>query len=146
MAFAAAIAPNQYGSSTRGVKTSTVWTRARSGAMRYTPASSAVLVATRTAGSVTGGRWRRTCARSAGPSLEAQPAQATIEVSLIRSRSVMDRSVSDVGATLIVTPAVPPKRNPSAPETQWRITVRNIDGHTATGTPPGAAVPPDPPA
>src|SRR5436853_7547923 len=105
-AFAAAIAPNQYGSSTMGVNTSTGWTRARSGAIRYTPASSAVLVATRTAGSVTGGRWRRTCARSAGPSLEAQPAQATIEVSLIRSRSVMDRSVSDVGATLIVTSGV----------------------------------------
>jgi len=35
------------------------------------------------------GSWRRTCAKSSGPSLDAHPAQATIVVSRIRSRADM---------------------------------------------------------
>jgi hypothetical protein len=47
MAFVAAIWPKRYGSSTMGVKKSTVWAMARSPAMRMTAASSAVDVPTR---------------------------------------------------------------------------------------------------
>src|SRR5207249_11236961 len=62
------------GSSTIGVKKSTVCTSARSGAIRNTPASSAVEVPTSRSACTTGGSARRIFDRSAGPSLPAQPA------------------------------------------------------------------------
>src|SRR5438034_10214006 len=57
-----------------GVKKSTVATIARSGVNWYTAASSRVEASTRMRGSVSVGTWRKTCANSAGPSLQAQPA------------------------------------------------------------------------
>ena len=54
-ALVAAMRPNAYGSSTIGVKKSTVCTSARSSLSRTTPASSAVSVATSTRGSVGSG-------------------------------------------------------------------------------------------
>src|SRR5574339_200625 len=65
-----------------GVKKSTVWTKARSRSIRYTPASSAVADPTRRFESRTRGRRRRTCARARWLSFEAQPAQEDNEVSL----------------------------------------------------------------
>src|SRR5580765_5883801 len=66
--------PKSYASSTIGVKKSTVATMARSGVNWYTAASSRVEASTRMRGSVIVGTWRKTCANSAGPSLQAQPA------------------------------------------------------------------------
>ena len=73
-ALAAAMRPNQYGSSTTGVKKSTVSTTASVGPRRYTAASSRVSWPARTRASSTFGSWRSTCARSAGRILQAQPA------------------------------------------------------------------------
>src|SRR5437763_1847404 len=72
--FAAAIAPNAVGSSTMGVKKSTVATSARLGAMRYTAASSRDAAAVSTLGSTIRGRAPITCPSSTGLSLQAQPA------------------------------------------------------------------------
>src|SRR5438128_2426534 len=72
--FAAAIAPKAAGSSTMGVKKSTVATSARSGAMRYTAASSRDAAAVSTLGSTIRGRAPITCPSSTGLSLQAQPA------------------------------------------------------------------------
>src|SRR5215212_629437 len=83
-ALATAIPPHAPGSSTMGVKKSTVATRARSGDSRNTAASSRVAASIRTRGSPMLGRWRRTCARSAAPSLQAQPAPWDNAVSLMR--------------------------------------------------------------
>ena len=55
-AFVAALAPNVYGSSTIGVKKSTVATMARSSVSRYTAASSRVRVPTSTRESSTTGK------------------------------------------------------------------------------------------
>jgi hypothetical protein len=66
-----------------GVKKSTVATRARSDESRKTAASSFVEASISTRGSAMAGRWRRTCARSAGPSLQAQPAPCESAVSRI---------------------------------------------------------------
>ena len=82
-AFAAAIAPQEAGSSTIGVKKSTVATSARSGDSRKTAASSLVAASIRTLGSDASGRKRRTCAKSAEPSLHAQPEPWESEVSRI---------------------------------------------------------------
>src|SRR5260370_40890288 len=57
-----------------GVKKSTVATRARSGAIRYTAASSRDDAAVSTLGSTIGGRAPSTCPSSTGLSLQAQPA------------------------------------------------------------------------
>src|SRR5229473_671674 len=65
-----------------GVKKSTVCTRARSSATRYTPASSLVSNPTRTFGSVCRGRRRNTESSRLGLSLAAQPAALTMAVSL----------------------------------------------------------------
>src|SRR5262249_33109482 len=75
-----------------GVKKSTVCTRARSGATRNTPASSAVEVPTSRSACTTGGSARRMSERSAGPSLPAQPAA--------RARSVSRKSSARVRAPL----------------------------------------------
>ena len=72
--FAPAMRPNQYGSSTTGVKKSTVSTIACASSSRYTAASSRVSWPTSARGSSVLGRWRSTCARSAGRILQAQPA------------------------------------------------------------------------
>jgi aromatic ring-opening dioxygenase LigB subunit len=72
--LAAAIAPNAVGSSTMGVKKSTVATSARSGAIRYTAASSRDAVPRITLGSTIGGSAERTWPSSTGLSLQAQPA------------------------------------------------------------------------
>ena len=81
MAFVAAIRPNSYGSSTGGVKKSTVWTRPTPSAICTTAPSSKPVVPARTRGSVTAGRSRSRTARSAAGSLHAQPPPAAIDVS-----------------------------------------------------------------
>src|SRR5579859_1816576 len=68
------MAPKAVGSSTMGVKKSMVATRARSGAIRYTAASSRDAVPSSTFGSTIGGSAERTCPSSTGLSLQAQPA------------------------------------------------------------------------
>ena len=73
-ALAAAMRPKTNGSSTTGVKKSTVSTMASVEDSRYTAASSRVSCPTRAHGSWVRGRRRRTCARSAGRILQAQPA------------------------------------------------------------------------
>ena len=73
MAFAAAIWPNQYGSSTGGVMKSTVLMNARSGATRYTAASSLVSNPTSRFGSSDGLRYFSASETTVGPILAAQP-------------------------------------------------------------------------
>jgi hypothetical protein len=73
-AFVAAIRPNAYGSSTTGVKKSTVCTIARSAVRRTTPASSDVAVATSTRGSLGAGNPATIGRRSPADSLQPQPA------------------------------------------------------------------------
>src|SRR6266849_11064068 len=79
--FAAAICPYVCGSSTMGVKKSTVWTSAISGLSRYTPASSLVSKPTSTFGSVGRGKRRKTESSNPGLSFAAQPAALTMAVS-----------------------------------------------------------------
>ncbi len=76
----AAIRPNVYGSSTIGVKKSTVCTIARSSVSWTTPASSAVSVATSTRGSIGRGSPATIGRRSAAESLQPQPAPWDSEV------------------------------------------------------------------
>ncbi len=73
-AFVAAIRPNAYGSSTIGVKKSTVCTIASDSVSWTTPASSAVSVATSTRGSVGRASPATIGRRSAADSLQPQPA------------------------------------------------------------------------
>src|SRR5438477_7741189 len=92
IALVAAIWPNQNGSSTMGVKKSTVCTSARARSIRNTPASSAVAEPTSTFGFLNCGRSCKTSVKACCGSLAAQPAQEESEVSFsIRSNS----SVSD---------------------------------------------------
>src|ERR1017187_3127816 len=81
-ALVAAMAPKVYGSSTIGVKKSTVCTRARSGVSWYTPASSAVSKPISTLGLAQRGTLANTRSRILGLSLEAQPPALTRAVSL----------------------------------------------------------------
>src|SRR6267142_4802022 len=83
--LAAAICPKVNGSSTTGVKKSTVCTSARSSLIRYTPASSLVLKPTSTFGSVGRGRRRSIESSVPGLSLAAQPAALTMAVSFTGS-------------------------------------------------------------
>src|SRR5438128_1924637 len=86
IAFAAATAPQVYGSSTTGGKKSTVSTIARSGASRYTAASSARPSPTSRSGispPAPGLIAASTSWRSPGAILDAQPAQDAYEVSRI---------------------------------------------------------------
>ena len=84
IAFAAAIWPKVYGSSTMGAKKSTVWTSARSSRSTKTPASSKVSRPTRTRRSACVGTPLSASARSPGPSFAAQPAQ---RAKLVRRKS-----------------------------------------------------------
>src|SRR6185503_3310726 len=93
-AFAAAMAPKSCGSSTIGVKKSTVATSARSGAIRYTAASSRSAAAASTLGSTIGGRAPRTCPSSRGLSLQAQPAPWLYSVNLSGESCSMRCSLS----------------------------------------------------
>ncbi len=81
IAFVAAMRPKSKGSSTRGVKKSTVCTRAMSPVMLTTAASSKPVVPASTRGSVTAGRPCSTSASSAAGSLHAQPPPAAMPVS-----------------------------------------------------------------
>src|SRR5215510_13109884 len=83
--LAAAMAPNVSGSSTMGVKKSTVCTSAVFSSSRYTPASSLVSNPTSTFGSVCRGSRRNTESSVPGLSLAAQPAALAIVVNLTRS-------------------------------------------------------------
>src|SRR5271156_3940041 len=74
IALAAAIWPKVNGSSTTGVKKSTVFTIAISSERRNTPASSPVEITTSKSGWLGNSSRARTAERSAGPSLPAQPA------------------------------------------------------------------------
>src|SRR6516164_4970606 len=76
------MAPNVYGSSTIGVKKSTVCTKAHSGVSLYTPASSAVSNPTSTFSFAQRGIWASTWSKTFGPSLDAQPAADVCAVSL----------------------------------------------------------------
>src|ERR1700751_1916148 len=76
-ALTAAICPKMKGSSTMGVKKSTVCTKASSGEILYTPASSAVSKPTRTFGSYCLGNVPRIESSAAGLNLDAQPADFT---------------------------------------------------------------------
>src|SRR5271169_6169740 len=68
------MAPKVYGSSTIGVKKSTVCTRAHSGVSLYTPASSAVSNPTSTFSFAQRGIRASTWSKTFGLSLDAQPA------------------------------------------------------------------------
>src|SRR5215471_258036 len=81
--FAAAMAPKVYGSSTIGVKKSTVCTRASSGESLYTPASSAVSNPTSTFASAQRGTFFSTRSNNFGLSLLAQPAAFTCAVNFL---------------------------------------------------------------
>ena len=80
-ALAAAMAPKVNGSSTMGVKKSTVCTRASSAVSLYTPASSAVSNPTSTFSSAQRGTLAKTLSNNFGLSLDAQPAAFTCAVS-----------------------------------------------------------------
>src|SRR6266478_10184124 len=87
--LAAAIWPYENGSSTIGVKKSTVCTSARCRSRRYTPASSKVFELTRTLRSKRIGSCGKTCRRACWLNLEAHPAQDESDVSLrICSRDI----------------------------------------------------------
>src|SRR4030042_1499600 len=86
--LAAAMAPYRYGSSTTGVKKSTVATSASSSERRNTPASSAWEVPTSTRGSPGGGTAANIRARAPCPNLDAQPAHEERWVRKILSRAV----------------------------------------------------------
>src|SRR5215471_15201981 len=88
-ALAAAIWPYENGSSTIGVKKSTVCTSARWRSKRYTPASSNVFELTSTFRSNEMGSCGKTCRRACWLNLEAHPAQDESDVSLrICSRDI----------------------------------------------------------
>src|SRR5580658_6351368 len=75
------MAPKVNGSSTIGVKKSTVWTSARSAERRNTPASSDLSKPTRRFGFTLRGRRRSTWSKTFGLNLDAQPAALTCAVS-----------------------------------------------------------------
>src|ERR1043165_8821077 len=79
--LAAAIWPYENGSSTMGVKKSTVCTSARCRSNRYTPASSNVFELTSTFRFNEMGSCGKTCRRACWLSFEAHPAQVESDVS-----------------------------------------------------------------
>src|SRR6266850_2451287 len=88
-ALAAAIWPYENGSSTIGVKKSTVCTSARWRSNRYTPASSNVFELTRTFRFNEMGSCGKTCRRACWLNFDAHPAQDESDVSLrICSRDI----------------------------------------------------------
>jgi len=86
MALVAAIAPKISGSSTRGVMTSVVKTKARSSSKRYTAASSAPAKLVRMRSSFGNGSASIRSRNSVGLSLAAHPDEAT---SLVRRISLL---------------------------------------------------------
>ena len=92
--FAAAMAPKSKGSSTMGVKKSTVWTMARSSRSLYTPVSSPGLVPNKTFGSMEQGSPSRATRRSSGPILLPHPPAFTRPVSKILSSLEVDKNFS----------------------------------------------------
>src|SRR6266496_1530853 len=87
--LAAAICPYEKGSSTIGVKKSTVCTSARCRSRRYTPASSKVFELTSTLRSDKMGSCGKTCRRACWLNFEAHPAHDESEVSFrICSRDI----------------------------------------------------------
>src|SRR5205823_3718664 len=87
--LAAAIWPYENGSSTMGVKKSTVWTRARCRSRRYTPASSNVFELTSTFRFNEMGSCGKTCRRACWLNFDAHPAQDESDVSFwICSRDI----------------------------------------------------------
>src|SRR5436309_10844076 len=100
--LAAAICPYEKGSSTMGVKKSTVCTRARWRSRRYTPASSKVCELTSTLRSNEMGSCGKTCRRACWLNLEAHPAQDESEVSLrICSRDIEVHLLSPATAVAV---------------------------------------------
>src|SRR6266508_5614830 len=88
-ALAAEIWPYENGSSTMGVKKSTVCTRARWRSKRYTPASSNVFELTSTSLFNEMGSCGKTCRRACWLNFDAHPAQDESDVSLrICSRDI----------------------------------------------------------
>src|SRR4029077_3390251 len=88
-ALAAAICPYENGSSTIGVKKSTVCTSARWRSNRYTPASSNVFELTSTFRSSEMGSCGKTCRRACWLNFDAHPAQDESDVSFwICSRDI----------------------------------------------------------
>src|SRR5215211_2905234 len=93
-ALAAAIWPYENGSSTIGVKKSTVCTSARWRSKRYTPASSKVFELTSTSRFKEMGSCGKTCRRACWLNFDAHPAQDESDVSLrICSRDMWFTSV-----------------------------------------------------
>src|SRR3954454_19264987 len=88
-AFVAAIRPNRYGSSTIGVKKSTVVTSARSSRTRTTPASSAPAAPTSTRGSLGRGSSRTSSWTADAGNLQPQPAPCESEVRVTPMRSMI---------------------------------------------------------
>src|SRR6266487_806651 len=98
--LAAAIWPYENGSSTMGVKKSTVWTRARCRSRRYTPASSNVFELTSTFRFNEMGSCGKTCRRACWLNFDAHPAQDESDVSFrICSRDI------DITSFFLVPPA-----------------------------------------
>ena len=83
--LAAAMAPKSSGSSTIGVKKSTLATSTRPSPSSYTAASSGVSSPTSKFSSSVAGSTARIFSRSSGPSLQAQPAPCEYWVSRTRS-------------------------------------------------------------
>src|SRR5215217_4741916 len=97
--FAAAIWPYENGSSTIGVKKSTVCTSARWRSNRYTPASSNVFELTSTFRFNEMGSCGKTCRRACWLNFDAHPAQDESDVSLrICSRDIDVTSFQSVGS------------------------------------------------
>src|SRR3954471_11413251 len=87
--------PKSYGSSTMGVKKSTLDTSASSSESRYTAASSAVSVPTSTAGSSEGASSASRGCSSAAGSLQAQPAPCERVVSLTDGNLLLSARVAE---------------------------------------------------
>src|SRR5947208_15968948 len=97
--LAAAIAPNVQGSSTIGVKKSTVCTRARLSVNLYTPASSLVSKPTSTFSFGTRGKVASTWSQTVGLSLDAQPAALTCAVNFAYTVPPADLIICEGGRT-----------------------------------------------
>src|SRR4051794_30863701 len=87
--------PKSYGSSTIGVKKSTLDTSARSSEIRYTAASSAVSAPTSTAGSSLGASSASSGCSSAAGILQAQPAPCERVVSLTGGTLLLSARVAE---------------------------------------------------
>ena len=118
IALVAATRPKSYGSSTIGVKKSTVCTSARSSRSAYTPASSAVPKPTKTRSFAVDGNVRSTDASSAEPSLLAQPPHDASAV----SRTGTSTSITNppkMKKTLLLLPGPVPVAQPVLEAMAW---------------------------